>query len=188
MLSARIMKLPLCLVILSISVVVTTAAEPHQRSTPTMSLPARAKKFAETSQGSFKRASKEELESLRKLKLPEGVIEFYREHSPAGTISGFVNLLPVSEMVKENLGNVGPGQDVFRHGFVVFASMDGDAYCFDTVSGPDPRVVLFGHEEPLDMYPSRESLLHEKGKVVASNLVDFLTKCINETLDREPKY
>lgn len=182
------MKTSFCLFLLSFGAIVAIGAEPHHSPEAHMSLPALAKKFAETNQGSFKKASKEELDSLKNLKLPEGVIEFYRDHSPAGTIYGFVNLLPVSEIVEEQLGNAGPGRDVFPHGFVVFASMDGDVFCFDTASGPEPQIVLFGHEEPLDEYPDRESLLHEKGKVVASSLAEFLSKCIDETLDREPKY
>lgn len=174
--------------ILSINAVLAIGAEPHHSPEANMSLPALAKQFAETSQGSFKKASKEELVSLRKLKLPESVIEFYRDHCPSGTIYGFVNLLPVSEIVEDQLGNAGPGRDVFPHGFVVFASMDGDVFCFDTASGPEPRIVLFGHEEPLDEYPDRESLLQEKGKVVATSLAEFLSKCIDETLEREPQY
>ena len=154
---------------------------------PTMNLSTLAKQFADTNKGELRKATEEDLEALKKLKLPDSLVAFYREHSPNGTIYGFVNLLPISEMVKESLEDAGPGRDVFPRGFVHFATMDGDAFCFDVSAGKEPRIVLFGHEEPLD-FLTRKELLRDKGKVVALNLSDFFEKCLNETLDRDPKY
>jgi len=108
-------------------------------------------------------------------------------YSLTSQIRRFVNLLSITEMKEENLEDIQPGADVFKKGFVVFASMDGDAFCFDLKSGDDPRIVLFGHEEPFD-HLSRKELIEDKGKVVANNLKEFFKKCLDETLDREPKY
>ena len=91
-------------------------------------------------------------------------------------------------MLIENLGDCGPGCDVFPNGFVVFATMDGDGFCFDVMNEKETRIVLFGHEEPLDFYANRDELLEEKGKIVASNFTEFLQRCLDETLDREPLY
>jgi hypothetical protein len=90
-------------------------------------------------------------------------------------------------MMEENLGNTGPGCDVFSQRFVVFATMDGDAFCFDVLTNKEPEIVLFGHEGPLDL-SIRKQLLQEKGKVVAPNLADFFERSLNETLDRQPRY
>lgn len=144
-----------------------------------------AKKYAKENNGKFRIATTDDLEALKKLKLPPVIDQFYRTHSPAETIYGFVNLLPLSEMVNDNLGQAGPGRDVFPLGFVVFASMDGDGFCIDVKSDPH-RVILFGHEEPLEGFTmeTREELIKEKGKVVAANLAEFFKKCLDETLDR----
>lgn len=145
-----------------------------------------ADKYAIACEGSFRSATDVDVENLKKLKLPQELLEFYKTHTPDGALYGFVNLLSIEEMLTENLGDIGPGRDVFPHGFVVFASMDGDGFCFDVLDD-EIRIVLFGHEEPFDLY-TREELLEEKAKVVASNLTEFLQKCLNETLDRDPRY
>lgn len=152
-----------------------------------MALPALAERYAEKNGGSFRKASEEELAALRKLELPEPIVEFYKSHSPDGTIYGFVNLLPINEMLTENLGGIAPGKDVFPLGFVVFASMDGDVFCLDRESGENPRIVLFGHEEPFEGF-TREMILQKKAKIVAPNLAEFFRQCLGEKLDREPRY
>ena len=152
-----------------------------------MEIPTLAKHLAENNPKAFRKATEEEIEILKSLKLPESIVGFYKEFSPEATISGFVNLLTIDEMKEENLEDIQPGSDVFKKGFVVFASMDGDAFCFDLKSGDDPRIILFGHEEPFD-HLTRKELIEDKGKVVAKNLKEFFNKCLDETLDREPKY
>ena len=152
-----------------------------------MDIPTLAKNLAENNPKAFRKATQEEIEILKSLKLPESIVQFYKEFSPDLTLYGFTNLLTIKEMKLENLEDIQPGADVFKNGFVVFASMDGDVFCFDLKSGDDPRIVLFGHEEPFD-YLTREELIEDKGKVVAKNLKEFLKKCLDETLDREPKY
>lgn len=152
-----------------------------------MNLSEIADKYALAWEGSFRSATDEDIENLKKLKLPEELLKFYKTHTPDGTLYGFVNLLSIEEMLIENLGDAGPGRDVFPHGFVVFAAIDGDGFCFDVLNEKESKIVLFGHEEPLDFYARRDELLEEKGKIVASNLTEFLQKCLDETLDRDPR-
>jgi hypothetical protein len=147
------------------------------------------KQFAKAADGELRKANAQETSNLSRLNFPATIYELYTQYTPVETICGFVNLLSPAEMISENLGDCGPGKDVFPHGFIVFATMDGDGFCIDTRHKQN-QVVLFGHEEPLDYFTAemRDELLAEKGKIVAESFEDFLQKCLDEKLDTEPNY
>ncbi len=145
--------------------------------------------FASAANGELRVANAQDISVLSRLRLPAPIHEVYLENTPVDIIYGIVNLLSPDEMVAENLGDCGPGKDVFPLGFIVFATMDGDGFCIDTHS-KTYQIVLFGNEEPLDYFTSemRDELLAEKGKIVAESLETFFQKCIDEELDTEPNY
>jgi hypothetical protein len=168
-------------------------SEKPKEKTVDMDLSALAKKFAGNEGNPFRKATADELATLKKLTLPASLITFYSTHCPTGeNVEGpqGIRLLSVKNMVEDNSKKSAPGRDVFPQGFVIFATVDGDAFCFDvkTPQTPDnPRIVLFGHEEPFTGM-SREDLLEDKAKIVAISLREFLEKALSESVDVDPKY
>ena len=168
-------------------------SEKPSEKTADMDLSALAGKFAKDVSNPFRKATAEELATLKKLKLPASIITFYSTHCPTGeNVEGpqGIRLLSVKNMVEDNSKKSAPGRDVFPQGFVVFATVDGDVFCFDvkTPQTPEnPRIILFGHEEPFTGM-SRKDLLEGKAKIVASSLKEFFQKALTESLDVEPKY
>ena len=133
---------------------------------------------------SFRPASIDALESLRRLGIPESVLTFYRHYEPVQPVQGQVRLWPIRDIVHENTKLI-PGASLCPHGLVVFASTHGgDAYCFHVVGKREPSIWLFSHAVDFESM-SREQVLRF-GKQVASNLKEFLQLFAARQLDELP--
>jgi len=137
----------------------------------------------------FRAASKVELDVLRALQLPEGVLDFFARHEPSGCAEGQVRLWPIVDILKENRDFV-PGAYVAPLGYVVFSTTYcGDTYCFDfnvVDKDNEPRIVLISHEVVDENITAEEA--KRLAKPVARNLYEFLEKYIRKELDEECIY
>lgn len=127
----------------------------------------------------FRPAQPGHLEELRKLGVPQGVVEFYEAFEPDSMTDGAVRLLPIEEMLIENIDAV-PGYQVQPHGYIVFATSEyGAGYCFDTnqMSNGDPRIVLMSHETAEDIETAQQAA--EAAVHVAADLAEFLSMVID---------
>lgn len=135
----------------------------------------------------FRKAKPAELKLLEPYNLPPSVIAFYKDHAPAESIYGQVSIKSIDEIVEEN-EKLWPGACCSKHGYIVFASNDGDAYCFDLTKkeAEHPPIVLLSHEivNP-DTTPEDYLRL---AKPVATNLQDFLEQFTRSALDTQPNY
>lgn len=136
----------------------------------------------------FRCARSSDLEKLRQLRLPETVIDFYRNYEPVQTIENEqgVRLHPIAEIAEQNAGFM-PGCYTAQHGYVVFATnFEGDAYAFDLHhldARGAPSVALISHE-----MISEESTPEEIAKLakpVAANLKEFLSQFLSGKIDEQ---
>lgn len=137
----------------------------------------------------FRAASKQDLDALRALRLPEPVVSFYAQYEPSGCAEGQARLWPVSDILQENRDLI-PGAYVAPLGYVVFATTYcGDAYCFDTNVADakrEPRIVLISHEVVEKGITAERARLC--AKPVAKNLYEFLELLVASKLDEECVY
>lgn len=137
----------------------------------------------------FRAASQAELDAIRALQLPEGVLDFFARYEPSNCAEGQVRLWPIVDILKENRDLV-PGAYVAPLGYVVFSTTYcGDTYCFDiNVANKDnePRIVLISHEVVDEDITAEEA--KRLAKPVAKNLYEFLEKFTRQELDEECFY
>jgi hypothetical protein len=137
----------------------------------------------------FRAASRRSLASLRSLRVPKPVVDFYASYEPSECAEGQVRLWPIADILRENQELV-PGAYVSALGYVVFATTYcGDAYCFDISavdSRGDPPIVLISHEVVSEDTTADD--VSQLAKPVAKNLCDFLQKFTRGELDEDCIY
>ena len=155
-----------------------------------MNLSKLIKKIQKKSGSEFGSASKQDIESLRKLNLPNTIIDFYNEFEPKDLCEiDFIRLHSILDIALENSEMI-PGCEISRHGFIVFASTSyGDAYCFDLTELSDslvPKIVLIPHD--IDFTAISRNDLKKLKKTIAENISEFLNLFLKSKLDIEPLY
>jgi SMI1/KNR4 family protein SUKH-1 len=131
----------------------------------------------------FRPAHDEDIYELRRLGMPECIVEFYAQFEPEEYIEGPVRIWPIIDIIELNT-EILPGYCVSPHGYFVFASNQyGDAYCFDANNKNDddsPRIVFISHEIVDEEITADDT--DKISMVVAKNLLDFLNQFINDTV------
>lgn len=136
----------------------------------------------------FQPASDDDLDALRRLGLPESIIDFYSLHEPSSCAEYQVRLWPIRDMLVENSDMV-PGAYTSPHGYIVFATtIYGDTYCFDInqMTNGKPRIVLISHEVVENEINAEQARM--VAKPIAANLEAFLEAFIRQDVDQECIY
>jgi len=125
----------------------------------------------------FSTAPRKCLKKLKKIGLPEVLINFYSTKQPVNCKVKGICIHDANRVISENT-ELCPGWVSAQYGYFVFASNEyGDAFCFDvnkTDNSKNPRIVFISHETVCD--ESTEDDVHELIVPVAQNLNDFLVK------------
>ena len=147
------------------------------------------KTLAALTGASFRPASADALAALRKLELPQSVLDFYAEHEPDGYAEGQVRMWGIAEVLVE-IEQMVPGCYVAPHGYVVMGStLCGDAYCYDLNrrdAEGNPRIVLFSHEIFYEETTAADAA--RLAKPIARNLREFLEQFARGEVDEECIY
>ncbi|TKI57396.1 SMI1/KNR4 family protein [Brevibacillus antibioticus] len=133
----------------------------------------------------FVQASKEEIEKLESLNLPEDFSNYFLSYNGTKKFNlGDLRLCSIANVLVEN-NELVPGRDVSKYGYIVFASNSlGDAYCFDLSKEgieytlANTPIVMFDHEEDYEIMNKQQ--VSEYAEKIADNLVKFLQEELKE--------
>ena len=128
----------------------------------------------------FEKPEETEFRYLESLNLPEEVLNFYAQYSPAEIIEmNGIRLLPISEIIEENT-NFTPGYILTPLGFCVVAStVEGDIYCIRKTTN-DYSIVIASHDEIYEGL--NESEILNGTKPVVKTFSDFFKAYVQREL------
>lgn len=147
---------------------------------------------------------KDELKNLSNYKVPQIVINFYKEFSTIDGIDlgGDVIFLSLNEIKREN-SELTPGALLIKYGLVTIASTTGgNAICLDlnTINDEEPRIVIADKT----IFTDKEIIIFKNGVMMKENLsyevikkyvveinstfTGFLEMLINEEIDDIEEY